>query len=182
MSDLTTVARPYAKAVFDFALEQSNANKDALNHWAEMLDFLSQLIQNEDIQAFLLSAVSVEKLAESIIQLGEGQLDEYGQNLVRLMAQNGRLRAISTVYEAYKRYVDDYRAISDVDVVSAFALTDSQQKNIMEAMEKRLARRVKLNCSIDKSLIAGLIIRTNDFVIDGSSRGQLQHLARELRL
>ena len=49
-------------------------------------------------------------------------------------------------------------------------------------MEKRLARKVKLNCSVDNSLIAGVIIRTDDFVIDGSSRGQLARLASELQL
>lgn len=49
-------------------------------------------------------------------------------------------------------------------------------------MEKRLARKVKLNCSLDSSLIAGVIIRTDDFVIDGSSRGQLSRLANELQL
>ena len=49
-------------------------------------------------------------------------------------------------------------------------------------MEKRLARKVKLNCSIDKSLIGGAIIRADDLVIDGSSRGQLNRLANELQL
>lgn len=50
------------------------------------------------------------------------------------------------------------------------------------AQWKRLARKVKLNCSLDSSLIAGVIIRTDDFVIDGSSRGQLSRLANELQL
>lgn len=49
-------------------------------------------------------------------------------------------------------------------------------------MEKKLARKVKLNCSVDNALIAGVIIRTDDFVIDGSSRGQLARLANELQL
>ena len=49
-------------------------------------------------------------------------------------------------------------------------------------MEKRLAQKVKLNCNVDSSLIAGVIIRTEDFVIDGSSRGQLARLANELQL
>ena len=49
-------------------------------------------------------------------------------------------------------------------------------------MEKRLARKVKLNCNVDNALIAGVIVRTEDFVIDGSSRGQLTRLANELQL
>ena len=55
-------------------------------------------------------------------------------------------------------------------------------EEIAAAMEKRLARKVKLNCNVDSSLIAGVVIRTEDFVIDGSSRGQLARLANELQL
>ncbi len=182
MSDLTTIARPYAKAVFDFAVEQSAVDKNAVDKWAEMLDFLAQLIENEKIQAFLYSANSAEKLAEEIISLCGEQLDQYGQNLVRLMAENQRLIVLPTVFTEYQRYVEDYRSIAEVSVTSALTLTKAQQQKIAKAMEKRLARKVNLNCSVDESLIAGLIIRTDDFVIDGSSRGQLQRLASELQL
>ncbi|MDG6897491.1 ATP F0F1 synthase subunit delta [Actinobacillus delphinicola] len=182
MSDLTTIARPYAKAVFDFAVEESTKDENALDKWEGMLNFLSQLIQNETVQSFLVSANSAETLADGIISLCGEQLDQYGQNLVRLMAENERLAVLPTVYEEYKSYVEDYRSIADVYVTSAFALTEEQQQKIATAMEKRLARKINLNCSIDESLIGGCIIRTDDMVIDGSSRGQLQRLASDLQL
>ena len=43
-------------------------------------------------------------------------------------------------------------------------------------MENRLSRKVKLNCKIDKSVMAGIIIRAGDMVIDGSVRGVLSAL------
>jgi len=61
-------------------------------------------------------------------------------------------------------------------------LNATQIEKIAAAMEKRLARKVKLNCNVDNALIAGVIVRTEDFVIDGSSRGQLTRLANELQL
>lgn len=184
MSDLTTIARPYAKAVFEFALDEVKKaqNEQALDEWDGMLAFLAALVQNEKVQTFLVSANSAEKLADGIIQLCGEQLDQYGQNLVRLMAQNERLIAMPQVYEEYKHYVENYRAVADVAVVSAYALTKAQQQKIAKAMEKRLARKIELNCSVDKSLVGGVIIRTNDFVIDGSTRGQLHRLASTLRL
>ena len=69
-----------------------------------------------------------------------------------------------------------------MNVISAQPLSVMQQERIAAAMEKRLAQKVKLNCNVDSSLIAGVIIRTEDFVIDGSSRGQLARLANELQL
>ncbi|GJJ80103.1 ATP synthase subunit delta [Pasteurella canis] len=177
MSELTTIARPYAKAAFDFAVEQS-----AVEKWAEMLKFSSELIKDETMQTFLSSSFSSNKLADTVISICGDQLDQYGQNLIRLMAENKRLIVLPAVYQEFQHYVEEHQKIVEVQVISAQPLNVAQSEKIVAAMEKRLARKVKLNCSLDSSLIAGVIIRTDDFVIDGSSRGQLARLANELQL
>ncbi|OOF79248.1 F0F1 ATP synthase subunit delta [Rodentibacter caecimuris] len=177
MSELTTIARPYAKAAFDFAIEKS-----AVEKWAEMLSFVSAVIENETVKTLLNSVASAQKLADTVISICAEQLDQYGQNFIRLMAENKRLSAIPAVFNEFKHYVEDHQAIAEVDVVSAQPLNVTQIEKITAAMEKRLARKVKLNCNVDSSLIAGVVIRTEDFVIDGSSRGQLTRLANELQV
>lgn len=176
MSELTTIARPYAKAAFDFAVERS-----AVEKWTEMLGFLAEVAKNEQIQQFLTSSFSAQKVADTVISICGEQLDQYGQNLIRLMAENKRLIVLPAVFDEFQHYVEDYQAIAEVQVISAQPLNATQEQKIAAAMEKRLARKVKLNCSVDSSLIAGAIIRTDDFVIDGSSRGQLVRLANELQ-
>ena len=175
MSELTTIARPYAKAAFDFAIEQS-----AVEKWTEMLGFAAAVAEDETVKAYLSSSLSAQKLANTVISICGEQLDQYGQNLIRLMAENKRLSAIPTVFEEFKHYVEEHQAIAEV--TSAQPLNATQIEKIAAAMEKRLARKVKLNCNVDSSLIAGVVIRTEDFVIDGSSRGQLARLANELQL
>ncbi|AOF53132.1 F0F1 ATP synthase subunit delta [Rodentibacter caecimuris] len=177
MSELTTIARPYAKAAFDFAIEKS-----AVEKWAEMLSFVSAVIENEMVKTLLNSVASAQKLADTVISICGEQLDQYGQNFIRLMAENKRLSAIPAVFNEFKHYVEEHQAIAEVDVVSAQPLNVTQIEKITAAMEKRLARKVKLNCNVDSSLIAGVVIRTEDFVIDGSSRGQLTRLANELQV
>ena len=181
MSELTTIARPYAKAAFDFAVEQSQQDVSAVEKWAEMLNFVAQVAKDEQIQQFLTSSFSAQKVADTVISICGEQLDQYGQNLIRLMAENKRLTVLPAVFDEFQRYVEKYQATAEVKVISAQPLSATQQQKIAAAMEKRLSRKVKLNCSIDNSLIAGVIIRTDDFVIDGSSRGQLARLANELQ-
>ncbi|QLB12130.1 F-type H+-transporting ATPase subunit delta [Bisgaardia hudsonensis] len=182
MSELTTIARPYAKAAFNFAVEQSSNDKSAVEKWAEMLNFLSVVVEDENVKIFLTSSISASKLADFVISICGEQLDQYGQNLVRLMAENKRLSVVPAVFEEFQHYVEEYRSVTEVEVISAQPLNNEQQQKIANAMEKRLTRKVKLNCSVDSSLIAGAIIRTDDFVIDGSSKGQLTRLANELQL
>lgn len=181
MSELTTIARPYAKAAFDFAIEQSATDKSAVEKWSEMLGFLTSLVENEQIKEFLTGSLSAQKVADTVIAISGEQLNQHGQNLIRLMAENKRLSAIPAVFEEFTHYVEEHQAIAEVNVTSAQPLNATQIEKIAAAMEKRLVRKVKVNCNVDNQLIAGVIIRTEDFVIDGSSRGQLARLADELQ-
>ena len=182
MSELTTIARPYAKAVFDFAIEQRSIDKSTVKKWEEMLGFLAEVVENDTMKDFLTSSFSAEKLANTVISICGEQVDQYGQNLIRLMAENKRLTVLPIVFKEFQHYVEEYNAIAEVQVTSAQPLSIAQQEKVATAMEKKLARKIKLNCNVDTSLIAGVIIRTDDFVIDGSSRGQLIRLANELQL
>lgn len=176
MSEFITVARPYAKAAFDFAVEHQSVDR-----WQDMLMFAAEVTKNEQMAELLSGALAPETLAESFIAVCGEQLDESGQNLIRVMAENNRLNALPDVLEQFIHLRAASEAISEVEVTSANALSDEQLAKISAAMEKRLSRKVKLNCKIDKSVMAGVIIRSGDMVIDGSVRGRLERLADVLQ-
>ena len=176
MSEFITVARPYAKAAFDFAVEHQS-----IDRWQDMLTFAAEVTKNEQMAELLSGALAPETLAESFIAVCGEQLDESGQNLIRVMAENNRLNALPDVLEQFIHLRAASEAISEVEVTSANALSDEQLTKISAAMEKRLSRKVKLNCKIDKSVMAGVIIRAGDRVIDGSERGHLERLADVLQ-
>ncbi len=92
MSDLTTIARPYAKAAFDFALE-----KDQLDQWGQMLSFAAEVAKNEQMNELLTGSVSADKMAEIFVAVCGEQVDTHGQNLLKVMAENGRLAALPDV-------------------------------------------------------------------------------------
>ena len=176
MSEFITVARPYAKAAFDFAVEHQSVER-----WQDMLAFAAEVTKNEQMAELLSGALAPETLAESFIAVCGEQLDESGQNLIRVMAENGRLNALPDVLEQFIHLRAVSEATAEVDVISAAALSEQQLAKISAAMEKRLSRKVKLNCKIDKSVMAGVIIRSGDMVIDGSVRGRLERLADVLQ-
>ncbi|MFW0764605.1 F0F1 ATP synthase subunit delta [Trabulsiella odontotermitis] len=176
MSEFVTVARPYAKAAFDFAVEHQNVER-----WQDMLAFAAEVTKNEQMAELLSGALAPETLAESFIAVCGEQLDENGQNLIRVMAENGRLITLPDVLEQFIHLRAASEAIAEVEVTSASELSEEQLSKITGAMEKRLSRKVKLNCKIDKSVMAGVIIRSGDMVIDGSVRGRLERLADVLQ-
>ncbi len=176
MSEFITVARPYAKAAFDFAVEHQS-----IDRWQQMLTFAAEVARNEQMTDLLSGALAPEAMSASFITICGDQLDEAGQNLIKVMAENRRLTVLTAVLEQFILLRDAYEATAEVDVISANTLSDEQLTKISVAMEKRLSRKVKLNCKIDKSVMAGVIIRAGDMVIDGSVRGRLERLADVLQ-
>ncbi|MCL2919910.1 F0F1 ATP synthase subunit delta [Shewanella litorisediminis] len=176
MAELTTIARPYAKAAFDFAVE-----KQAVDGWAEMLGFAALVSENETMRPLLAGSMASSALAKLFIDVCGEQLNEHGQNLIKVMAENGRLEVLPAVAQLFAEYRLEWAKEVEADVVSATELSDAQKQQIGVSLEKRLARKVKLNCSVDAGLIAGVIIKAGDLVIDGSVSGKLARLSDKLQ-
>lgn len=176
MSELTTIARPYAKAAFELAVE-----KGSVAQWFEMLQFAGQVASDAQVKAILGNLPSASAQADVIIKVCAEQLNEQGQNLIKLMAENERLAALPDVAELFAELKAEFDKEIDVTVVSATELAAAQQEQLGAALEKRFARKVKLNCSVDATVLGGLVIRAGDTVIDGSVRGQVDRLAATLQ-
>ncbi|MGL4712272.1 MAG: F0F1 ATP synthase subunit delta, partial [Shewanella sp.] len=157
MSELTTIARPYAKAAFEFAVEHK-----AVDQWLEMLSFAAQVAENETMHSLVNGSVAAEELAHIFASICGEQLDKHGQNLIRVMAENGRLGVLPAVVAEFIVFKAELDKEVQADVISAIELTDRQKANIQASLEQRLARKVKLKCSIDASLMAGVLIKAGD--------------------
>lgn len=176
MSDLTNIARPYAKAAFDYALEQNT-----LDAWLQMLVFAAEVAKNQQVATILRTNGTADKQADLFIQVCGEQLNEHGRNFVKVMAENHRLLALPEVLAAFLEHKAAYEREVTVDVTSATTLSAAQQDKLIAALSQRLARKVKLNCSVNPEVVGGMLIKAGDMVIDGSVRGKLDRLATALQ-
>ena len=176
MSELTTVARPYAKAAFDFAVEAK-----AMDNWLSQLAFAAEVAQDETIIGYISGGASVEQAQTLFLNVCGEQVDSQGQNFLKVMAKNERLLVLPQVLEQFIELKAEFDQEVTVDVTSAVEVTAEQKTTLSAALEKRLARKVKLNCFVDVSIVSGLVIKAGDMVIDGSVKGKLNRLATTLQ-
>ena len=176
MAELSTVARPYAKAAFEYAQQTGQ-----VSDWSTMLGFAAQLVGDAGFTAYLeRPTLTAAQQAELFLQAAGPALNAQGRNFITYVIAHKRLAAlpaISTLFEALKAEAE--RA-ADVEVTSAFSRSDTQQAALALELTRKLGRQVKLSTQVDSSLIGGVVVRSGDLVIDGSVRGKLAKLAATL--
>jgi len=178
MSELTTLARPYAKAAFEFALEQKD-----LSGWSDMLGFLALVSKDKDMSVLLDSpSITIEKAAEAVLSVAKEKLNDHGSNFVRQLASNGRLELLPEILTLFEINKAEYEKTVDVDLTSAIEMTEQQLNDLGGRLESKLGRKVNINCQTDPNVMGGLIIRAGDLVIDASIRGKLNELADSLQV
>jgi F-type H+-transporting ATPase subunit delta len=176
MSEVATVARPYAQATFDLAKATGT-----LSQWSDMLAFAAAVSCDAGMREAIDNPnLTIEQRAEVFNAVCADQLDDAGRNLVRLLAENGRLAVLPEIAGQFEKLRAEAEKTLEATVISAQELSDAQQQQIADAIKARFGREVKLQLEMDPSLIGGAIIRAGDTVIDGSARGRLESFTNAL--
>lgn len=174
MAELDTIARPYAKAAFASA----HASRE-LEDWSAMLGAAAAGVVDPAFARLIGNPhVAAEDLAEVLADVGKA--DAHGRAFLRLLAERRRLPALPAIHAQFEALKAASENRVDVEVVSAFPLTEAQQQRFERALEKRLGRKVVIEARTDTTLIGGAVLRAGDLVIDGSVKGRLEKLAAAL--
>ena len=176
MLEKTTIARPYAQAVFELAEETSS-----IGEWSDALSLLGKITGDEQMRLLVNNPkVSHEQLQDLVIGIGGDAFSQAFRNFVKVLVSASRLQYAPQVAELFAAMRDDAEGTIDVEVSAAFELDQTQQDNIARGISERLGKKVKISSKIDESLIGGAVIRAGDSVIDASLRGRLNELANDL--
>lgn len=176
MADLSTLARPYAKAAFELARDSQR-----LKEWSEALNALAAAIQSPQLASLIGNpALAKADLADVLGKAVGSMLGAQGQSLARLLVENNRLSAAPQIAEQFAVLRAEAESRVDVEITSATAVPAEQQQKLVDAISKRLARTVSVTWNTDEALVAGAVIRAGDLVIDGSVKGELEKLRTAL--
>jgi F-type H+-transporting ATPase subunit delta len=176
MAETTTLARPYAKAVFELA----NAEHQ-FKEWSNQLLAMANIAMHpEIIQVLKNPRVSSNVAASLFIEAGDGVWHEQAKNFIQLLAQYRRLVLLPEIAALFEQYRAEAEKTLMVEVSAPFPLPESQEQQLKIALEKRFARTVSLSFHLDPELIGGAVIRAGDYIIDSSVSTRLTQLADTL--
>ena len=198
MADLSTLARPYAKAAFDYAKEHH-----AVNEWQDYLNVMSAIVSDKAFADYINNpAVAAQAKVATLKDLynqispedsntvfktlstaieGGAQADSNAfVNFLTQLAEQDRLALLPSINERFGLLKAADAKEVHAYVTSAYPLTQVQEQLIEHRLATSLGAKVVLHVSVDPALIAGVTIKVGDKVIDDSVRGKLKQLKTQL--
>jgi len=176
MAEKATIARPYARAAFAHA-----RGGNALARWSDALRAGAAVVSDPRVKKLIGNPkVAANELIEFIVEVATGagvKFEADLRNFLEELARNRRLALLPEVAAMFEQMRNEVENVADVHVTSAVALSDAQRQRLTEALKKRLKTDVRLQCEVNPELLGGAVIRSGDWVLDGSLRARLQALA-----
>ncbi len=198
MADLSTLARPYAKAAFDYAKEHH-----AINEWQDYLNVMNAIVSDKAFADYINNpAVAAQAKVATLKDLynqsspedsntvfktlstaieGGAQADSNAfVNFLTQLAEQDRLALLPSINERFGLLKAADAKEVHAYVTSAYPLTQVQEQLIEHRLATSLGAKVVLHVNVDPALIAGVTIKVGDKVIDDSVRGKLKQLKTQL--
>ena len=184
MAENVTLARPYAEAAYQLALQGN-----ALAAWSDVLSRLSavaarpemeECIGNPSLSPVQLTQLCLDVLAADTSDAKTG-LSADQQNFVRILADNDRLIVLPEIADLFNELKHGHEGVKDAEITSAFALDDGTLKTLVADLERKFECKLKATVKVDAELIGGVRIAVGDEVIDASVRGKLAAMAIALK-
>lgn len=176
MANLSSIARPYALAAFEYARDNQQVAE-----WQAFLNAASIMIKQKEVMLLLNNPqTDSNELFELFKGVLSSVLDEKRQNFLLLLAQNKRLIALPEISDLFNSMCLALEQISKVRVVTAVEAQEDFKEKLAAALTKRIKHNVSLRCDVDPAILGGAVIYIGDRVIDGSVRGKLNRLYQSL--
>lgn len=176
MLNRTTLARPYARAAFLSAREH-----DALERWSADLELAAQISMHDPVPELLDNPrLSRDQVLSLFTGIGGEQLAPQFVNFLKTLGQYRRLALLPEICAQFETLRREAEKRLRVLVTSAYPMDEEQTRQMSERLQARFGREIDLVVEVDASLIGGAVIRAHDQVMDGSVRGQLERLARQV--
>jgi len=177
MSELSTLARPYAEAVFRLA-----QGENGLAGWSARVQSLALIAADAQVARLIADpAVASERVAGLVIEVAGADLGEHGANFVKVLAENDRLPLLPEISEQFETLKASAEGTLEATITSAQELTQAQIDDLVAGLKAKFNRAVNVQVAVDAELIGGAVIAIGDQVMDGSVKGRLQRMSFALQ-
>lgn len=177
MAELSTIARPYAEALFASARD----DQAGLESWSDLVSELAQVAGQSDVREALSDPrLNAAQRTELFIGLIKSPLSANARNFIELLVSNNRVLVLPQIAEQFEILKNRHEGTAAAQIVSAFPLNDEQVQQLVARLEKKFGLKLKPVVTVDPDLIGGVRVAVGDQVLDTSVQAQLARMRETL--
>ncbi len=170
-------AKRYARALFNAALKGNSL--DVIE--SDLAGLTALLSSSARFNEFIKSpANGNDEKIQLLTKTLSGKASELTMSLLTLLANKSRLDEIFLIQAEFAALKREHEQVVHAVIESASELDDSQRKAIVGKVEAATGRRVEAEYRVEPSLIGGVKVTYDNYVLDGSARGHLNRLKENL--
>lgn len=177
MAELSTIARPYAGALF----ETARASGEGLERWLAVVEELAALMSHPQVaQVVADPKLGDAQVVDLLSSLVKQPLPATGTNFLKLLVANQRLAVLPEVAVQFRQLKNEADGVADCLIETAFPLSDGQVNDLLAALAKRFGTALRPSVQVNPALIGGVRISVGDQVLDSSVRARLNQMQTAL--
>jgi len=177
MAELSTIARPYAGALF----ETARASGEGLDRWLASVDELAALMSHPQVaQVVADPKLDDAQVADLLVGMVKQPLPAMAANFLKLLVANQRLTALPEVAIQFRRLKNQAEGVADCLIETAYPLSDGEVADLVAALAKRFGSKLRPTVKVNPALIGGVRIAVGDQVLDNSVRARLNQMQTAL--
>jgi F-type H+-transporting ATPase subunit delta len=180
MAEISTIARPYAEALFAAAKESEHP--ETAHEVESILSILSTASEDPLVKVILDDPkVSDQEVVKILREVLPNRIPSEAEEFLKLVVGNGKFSAISEIARQYGLLLDKARGEAEVVIESPFPLNEKQLEELVASLGKKFpGLTLKPTVVLDKSLIGGVRVSVGDQVLDGTVKTRLAEMQAAL--
>lgn len=174
---ISVIAKNYGKAIFELGC----SNVVGMDKILADIDLIQQSLTDELVNLLISPVVAVEKKQEIFSEIFKNKVDKHILDFMLLIIEKDRFSDFEGMIESFKSFVDDKNGVQSVEVTSAVELNEDYKSAIIAKLNEKLHKEVRVSWLVNEDIIAGLMIKINDNLIDLSVSTKLKSLSKNIR-
>jgi F-type H+-transporting ATPase subunit delta len=175
VAELSTIARPYADALFAAARAEQSAG--ALDQWLALVDEIAAVAAHPDVaQAVRDPKLTNEQVYALLVGLLKSRLPAAVGNFVKLVIDNDRIAALPEIARQFRRLKNEAEGAADCLIESAFPLSEQQVGELLWGLARKFGLKLKPEVKVDAGLIGGVRVTVGDHVLDTTVKTRLAQM------
>jgi len=176
MNNKQYISKIYAKAAFSYAKKNC-----CIVQWEKMLYISSFVIKEKNFKNYLLNHLSKKEITNKFLSVLKDFIDVNFINFIKILNKNNRFFLLPKILHEFIVYHNKSNNVLNSTIITTKNINKNDIQLIKKFLKHRFSKKIILTHIIEPNIIDGVILKTNDKVIDGSIKNQLQNIRSFLR-